>query len=186
MFVILCILILCKCGTDHKYRYNQYTYTFSILYIFPLQVLDSVSNLQQLCQRLQQTHLVKGMGGMRGPSARRFVGLWEAVVYLMEHSVHISLFIAVRSMNWLHNWNYSMTHLKAYVRSTYASALGLIIYMLYMLYMKHGSQYSPKGHSPSCKGLCNPYSTWLPGLGTTISYLQVSIFSCENACQCGM
>ncbi len=39
--------------------------------LFPCQVKHSVATMETLCQKLQQTHFLKGSGGMRGPLARK-------------------------------------------------------------------------------------------------------------------
>ena len=42
-----------------------------LCHCFVTQVVHSVGAMEQLCQSLQQTHFLRGSGGMRGPSIKR-------------------------------------------------------------------------------------------------------------------
>ena len=64
-----------------------------------LQVHHSISSLTQLCQRLQQTHLVKGAGGVRALPTQRSVAP-HTVSFSLPLSPPLSL--AVRTTSSLH------------------------------------------------------------------------------------
>ena len=69
-------------------------------------MLSSVSSMEQVCQRLQQTYFLRGSGGLRGPPEKKYVYFILQIVHLCP----LATYTHFPSVGWLVDVLYADGH----------------------------------------------------------------------------